>query len=97
VKHGRSVVIPAAEVLAAMGFGFGAGGPLRNGQPSDGGGGGGGAGGYVYSRPVAAVVLMPDGVGLQGIVDITKIALAVFTALGFVVTMVARMRRPPRA
>ncbi len=87
VKHGDSLVIPAAEVLAAGGFGFGSG--------EDAGGGGGG-GGYVLSRPVAAIVMSPHSVRLELIVDATKIALAVFTTIGLVGTLLIRMLRPRR-
>jgi uncharacterized spore protein YtfJ len=62
-----------------------------------GGGGGGGGGGRVFARPVAVIVSGPDGVIVQPVVDATKIALAFFTALGFMVGMASRMRRPPRS
>jgi uncharacterized spore protein YtfJ len=60
-----------------------------------GGGGGGGGGGRVFARPVAVIVSGPEGVSVEPVVDATKIALAFFTALGFMVGMAARMRRPP--
>ncbi len=125
VQHGENMIIPAAEVLGAMGFGMGAG--MGVGEYSDkkdgvekgegaedkekpaetsksgpdekaegggsGGGGGGGGGGYVFARPVAVIVSGPDGVRVEPVVDSTKIALAFFTALGFMVGMAARMRR----
>jgi hypothetical protein len=62
-----------------------------------GGGGGGGGGGRVFARPVAVIVSGPDGVIVQPVVDATKIALAFFTALGFMVGMASRMRRGPRS
>lgn len=84
VKHGDNVVIPAAEVLWAGGFGFGSGGDEA---------GGGGGGGYVLSRPVAAIVISPHSVRLELIVDATKIALAVFTTIGLVGSLLIRMLR----
>ena len=60
-----------------------------------GGGGGGGGGGRVFARPVAVIISGPEGVSVEPVVDVTKIALAFFTALGFMVGMAARMRRFP--
>jgi len=95
VKQGDTLIIPAAEVVAGMGFGVGGGG---GGAPENGGSGvGGGGGGRVLSRPVAVVIASPDGVRVEPVVDVTKVALALFTALGFMVGMVARMRNPKRA
>ena len=62
-----------------------------------GGGSGGGGGGRVFARPVAVIVSGPDGVIVQPVVDATKIALAFFTALGFMVGMASRMRRGPHS
>jgi uncharacterized spore protein YtfJ len=61
------------------------------------GGSGGGGGGHVFTRPVAVIISGPDGVRVEPVVDATKIALAFFTALGFMVGMASRMRRPPRS
>jgi len=58
-----------------------------------GAGGGGGGGGRVFARPVAVIISGPEGVRVEPVVDATKIALAFFTALGFMVGMAARMRR----
>jgi uncharacterized spore protein YtfJ len=54
---------------------------------------GGGGGGRVLSRPVAVIIASPNGVRVEPVVDATKIALAMFTAIGFMVGMMARMRR----
>jgi uncharacterized spore protein YtfJ len=100
VREGDTIVIPTAEVLSVAGFGAGSGGgpqgPGENENPGRGGGGGGG--GRVLSRPVAAVVISPAGVRVEPIVDVTKIALAVFTTLGFMTAMIARMwdTKPPK-
>jgi hypothetical protein len=47
---------------------------------------------------VAAIVISPAGVRVEPIVDVTKIALAVFTTLGFMTAMIARMwnTKPPK-
>jgi uncharacterized spore protein YtfJ len=100
VSEGENVVIPAAEVLSVVGFGVGLGGgrgPTNAENMGSGGGGGGGGGGRVLSRPVAAIIMSPAGVRVEPIVDVTKIALAIFTTLGFMVTMFTRMsRRRPK-
>jgi uncharacterized spore protein YtfJ len=54
---------------------------------------GGGGGGRIFSRPVAIIIASPDGVRVEPIVDVTKVALAMFTAIGFMISMMARMRR----
>jgi uncharacterized spore protein YtfJ len=90
IEHGEHLIIPAAEVLSAVGFGYGSGG--ANEPTEKAGGGGGGGGGRVLSRPVAVIVATPEGVRVKPVFDITKIALASLTAFGFMMTMVAKMR-----
>lgn len=74
VVQGQYMVITASEVAVGMGIGFGVGG--------DAGGGGGGGGGASMGRPVAAILIGPDGVRVEPIVDPTKIAIAFFTTIG---------------
>jgi uncharacterized spore protein YtfJ len=99
IKVGDSLIIPAAEVVVGMGFGLGAG----YGQPDEEepelrlGGGGGGAGGSTHSRPVAVIIASPEGVRVEPVFDLTKIALAGITAAGFMASMVMRMMRSPQA
>jgi uncharacterized spore protein YtfJ len=95
IRHGDTVVIPTAEVLTGLGFGTGSG--FGTGQEGEGGGGGGGGGGRTFSRPVAVVVVSPEGVRVQEVVDPTKIALAAITAGGFMVGMLMRLISPKRA
>ena len=85
IEHGDVLVIPSAEILSVGGFGLGSGG-----EQEDGGSGGGG-GGRVFSRPVAVIISEPQGVRVEPIIDATKIALAFFTAIGFMASMAARM------
>jgi len=94
IKQDDTIVIPAAEIVAVMGFGIGSG--KGKGEASSGGGGGGG--GSVRSRPVAAIVIAPNRVRIKPIVDVTKLALAALTTAGFMIWMVARMnsKRAPR-
>jgi uncharacterized spore protein YtfJ len=111
VVSGEYTVITASEVFAGGGFGFagGVGPSLHSRKPESSiteagiaSGNGGGGGGGSHSRPVAAVVIGPDGVKVRPIVDATRIALAVMAAWGgvaFIAMRIARARakgrRPP--
>jgi uncharacterized spore protein YtfJ len=106
VREGDVTVIPTAEVLVGMGFavGFGGGqGPAeadagqKSGEQTAGGhGGGGGGGGRTLSRPVAVVVVSPDGVLVEPVVDVTKIAIAAITAAGFMMATLLGILSPRR-
>lgn len=91
LEHEDTLIIPAAEVLAFAGFGagYGAGGP----EESGGEGGGAGGGGHTFARPVAVVIADKSGVRVEPVIDPTKIAMTFFTALGFMVATIARMKR----
>ena len=65
--------------------------------PSSGGGAGAGGGGTSMARPVATIVIGPDGVKVRPIVDVTKIAIAGATAWGAVALMLMRMLRASRS
>lgn len=106
VEHGDSLIIPMAEVLSGLGFGMGSGygkSPAGEGEEQDdnqvniGGGGGGGGGGRVLARPVGVIIASPEGVRVEPVVDVTKIALAALTAAGFMTTMLLRMVNPKKA
>jgi hypothetical protein len=83
VVAGAYTIITASEVMAGGGFGVGGGSDQ---SPTDNtttaGGHGGGGGGGASARPVAAIVIGPDGVKVKPIFDITKVALAGITAGG---------------
>jgi len=94
IQHDDTMIIPTAEVLCGLGFGVGSGSGTSTDnpdKPAQGSGSGGGGGGKILSRPVAVVVASPEGVRVEPVVDITKIALAGLTALGFMVGMMFRM------
>lgn len=95
IQHEDTVIIPTAEVLSLLGFGTGSGSGTDASQnpehPSGGKGSGGGGGGRVLARPVAVVIASPEGVRVEPVFDITKIALAGITAVGFMVGMLFRM------
>jgi uncharacterized spore protein YtfJ len=101
IQHDDTIIIPTAEVLAGMGFGVGMGGGTdtekETGKPAQGFGSGGGGGGRVLSRPVAVVVASPEGVRVEPVIDLTKIALAALTAFGFMAGMMLRMSSHKRA
>lgn len=102
IKNGETLILPTAEILCAMGFGVGSGsgnqmdGEEKNQSEGSFGGGGGGGGGRVLSRPVAVVIASPEGVRVEPVIDPTKIALALLTAAGFMMSMLFRMMRGPR-
>jgi len=108
VTAGSYTIITASEVGAGGGFGFGVGGgmspaatssetPAERQEDSRGGSGGGiGGGGGSTGRPVAAIIIGPEGVRVEPVVDVTKIALAVFTTAGAMWMMLGRMRRMSR-
>jgi uncharacterized spore protein YtfJ len=90
---GEYTVITASEIGAGGGFGFGIGTPKQSEQASDEDaaiGGGGGGGGGSMGRPVAAIVLGPDGVKIRPIVDATKLAIAAIGAWSAVALVAVR-------
>jgi len=92
ISAGEATVITASEVYVGMGVGFGSGMGEGEGQPS-GGGAGGGGGGASMGRPVAAIIIDRNGVRVEPIVDVTKIAVVLFTALGAIFIGRSRMRK----
>lgn len=95
IEHAGYIVIPTAEVVAGMGFGVGSGG--ATGDEGQGGfGNGGGGGGRSFSRPVAVIVASDQGVEVQPVLDVSKIALTALTAFGFMIATLARFSRGPQ-
>lgn len=98
---GDRVVINAAEVTAGVGMGLGAGIGTDEGEEkaekvegkSSGGGGGGGGGGGSMARPVATIIIGPNGVQVEPVVDVTKLGIAFFTALGAMFVARRAMRK----
>lgn len=98
VTQGEYTLITASELTAGMGVGYGGGGGSGEEHEPDnpsgvGFGGGGGGGGGTLARPVAAIIIGPDGVRVEPIVDATKIAIAFFTAFGAMWMALSKMRR----
>lgn len=97
IQHNDTVIIPAAEVMAAMGFGMGI-GDSSDAEPGTGSSGsGGGGGGTSFSRPVAVIVSGPEGVRIDPVFDVTKIALAGISAGIFVLGMLAKVQNTRKA
>lgn len=104
VQVGEHTVITASEVTVGMGFGFGGGFGTgsqaeeagEGSQEGSGGGYGGGGGGGAGGRPVAAIIAGPNGVRVEPIVDVTKLGLAFFTAIGGMFLAFSRVRKASR-
>ena len=95
IRQGDTTIVPAAELITGMGFGFGF-GRGSDSRRHEGGGGGGGGGGSVLARPVAVVVASPEGVRVEPVVDVTKVALAALTAGGFMLATWFGLARPKK-
>lgn len=97
VTVGDHTIINASEYTATMGVGYGGGGgvgPAANEETNEpiGYGGGGGGGGATMARPVATIIVSPSGVRVEPIVDVTKIAITMFTALGAMAMALRKMK-----
>jgi uncharacterized spore protein YtfJ len=104
IESNNYTIITASEVASGGGFGSGAGfGPATPSsteeQPNEegsqaesvnSGGGGTGGGGGSTGRPVAIIVIGPEGVSVKPIFDITKIVLAGIAAW---ITMLTVLRK----
>ncbi len=111
IEANNYTVITASEVASGGGFGSGSGfGPAtpssaekRSSEEEsqaelvDSGGGGMGGGGGSSGRPVAIIIIGPEGVSVRPIFDITKIALAGITAWVAAVAVLGKVRRVRKA
>ena len=89
----ETVIIPAAEIVAGFGFGVGSGTGKSNEDQETGSGSGGGGGGKIFSRPVAVIISSTEGVRIEPVVDLTKIALAGLTAGAFMLATLLRIKK----
>ncbi|MDQ3811084.1 MAG: hypothetical protein M3336_12415 [Chloroflexota bacterium] len=99
VEANGYTVITASEVAAGGGFGVGSGtAPRPEGaaEASGGGGSGGGGGGGSMARPVAVIVIGPDGVKVKPVLDVGKLALAAVTAWAAIAINAIRIARRMR-
>lgn len=105
ITIGNHKIITASEISLGLGIGFGSGGgkgPIEDEEGNNKGsdnenslgidvGGGGGGGGY--NRPVAVIMLSPDEISVEPILDFTKIGLAFFAALGTLFVSIGLAKR----
>lgn len=103
VVSGEYTVITASEISAGGGFGSGRGTGMKptgqvaeSGTAAQGEGGGSGGGGGASARPIAAIVIGPNGVTVKPVFDITKIALTGITAWGAMLATYLRLRAKAR-
>lgn len=97
IERGETTIIPCCEVMAGGGMGLG-GGPAPAGEGGKTAlGWGTGTGGGSSARPIALIVVSPDGVKVEPIVDATKVALAGLTTVGFMLLWLARLNFRRRA
>jgi len=106
VVSGNYTIITASEVTAGggvgSGVGFGPAAPRAQKQPNEegsqaeqanSGGGGIGGGGGSAGRPVAIIIIGPEGVTVKPVFDLTKIALAGITAWTAMLAVLRRARK----
>jgi len=90
LRQGDATVIVASELSVGMGAGFGGG---AGNDPEEDSGGGGGGGGFALGRPVAVVTIDAQGVRVQPVFDLTKVAIAAITAFGAMFVAYRQMLR----
>jgi len=98
VERGNTIIIPCSEMSVGLGLGGGGGFNATSEQSNQpgGGGSGGGGGGGANARPVAVIVMSQEGVRIEPIIDLTKIALASLTTGAFVLFWLSRLGRATR-
>jgi uncharacterized spore protein YtfJ len=87
-----NVIIPAAEIVAGFGFGLGSAQGASSDSDETGSGSGAGGGGSIFSRPVAVIIASSEGVRIEPVLDITKIALAGLTTGAFMLATLLRIK-----
>jgi len=88
VEREGATIIPCSEIAVGLGLGSGAGPVDERGNST---GGGSGAGGGSRGRPVAVIVVTRDGVRVEPILDLTKVALAGLTTGAFMLLWLGRL------
>ena len=88
VEREGATIIPCSEIAIGLGLGSGTGPVDEQGNST---GGGSGAGGSSRGRPVAVIVVTRDGVRVEPILDLTKVALAGLTTGAFMLLWLGRL------
>lgn len=89
---GDRTIIPVARVGSGGGFGVGLGGePVSQGRNVIGSGGGGGGG--AMANPMAVIVVTPEEVRVQPIIDVTQLGLAALASFAFSFFWIVRLVR----
>lgn len=93
VEYENTIVIPCCEVATGGGMGIGSGPDQTREEKKQSIGWGVGTGGGSNARPIALIVLSPEGAEVKPIVDVTKIALAALTTVTFTILWLMRSSR----
>ena len=93
VERGKVTVMLCSEMLAGLGMGSGNGPTDEKGNSY---GGGSGGGGWAKARPIATIVITPEDIRVEPIVDVTKVALAAMTTGICVLFWLSRLRPTSR-
>ncbi|HKV60107.1 MAG TPA: spore germination protein GerW family protein [Ktedonobacteraceae bacterium] len=88
IERDGATIIPCSEIAFGFGMGSGAGPVDERGNPTGGGSGGGGGS---QGRPVAVIVMTREGVRIEPVLDVTKVALAGITTGAFMLLWLGRL------
>jgi len=93
IERGEMTLIPVSKYSVSLGVGGGGGtGPKQIDAPALGGEGVGGGG--AKGRPIATIIVTPQRVEIQPIIDVTRVALAgMATAVAMTLFITATIRR----
>jgi uncharacterized spore protein YtfJ len=93
IERGEMTVIPVSKYSVTLGVGGGGGtGPKQADTPAPGGEGVGGGGGAT-GRPMATIIVTPQRVEIQPIIDVTRVALAGMATAVVMTFFIARTLR----
>ncbi|HET9999618.1 MAG TPA: spore germination protein GerW family protein [Ktedonobacteraceae bacterium] len=88
IERDGATIIPCSEISVGFGMGSGTGPVDEHGNPTGGGSGGGGGS---QGRPIAVIVMSQEGVRIEPILDLTKVALAGITTGAFMLFWIGRL------
>ena len=93
VERRDITIIPCCEVSMGGGMGMGSGPAGTPEQKNQTVSTGGGAGGGAYSRPIAVIVMTPEGVRVKPILDLNKVVLSALMTGAFMLPWLVRLFR----